>query len=125
ELYFFFFSSRRRHTSFSRDWSSDVCSSDLPRTWYRPLNCPVFSIAITSRISSTTQTIDPSRFGFAHISQSSTSEILLQFLQNLILFFKLSRESANLTVCSVGLFNRCSANLNAVRLPIPGNWEIS
>src|SRR5690606_31095119 len=27
----FFFSSRRRHTSFSRDWSSDVCSSDLDR----------------------------------------------------------------------------------------------
>src|SRR5690606_39317695 len=27
---FFFFSSRRRHTRFSRDWSSDVCSSDLP-----------------------------------------------------------------------------------------------
>src|SRR5690606_17281976 len=26
-----FFSSRRRHTRFSRDWSSDVCSSDLPR----------------------------------------------------------------------------------------------
>src|SRR5690606_40667894 len=28
--YLFFFSSRRRHTIFSRDWSSDVCSSDLP-----------------------------------------------------------------------------------------------
>src|SRR5436309_3102505 len=27
--YFFFFSSRRRHTIFSRDWSSNVCSSDL------------------------------------------------------------------------------------------------
>src|SRR5690606_40608527 len=27
--YLFFFSSRRRHTRFSRDWSSDVCSSDL------------------------------------------------------------------------------------------------
>src|SRR5205085_6226709 len=26
----FFFSSRRRHTSFDCDWSSDVCSSDLP-----------------------------------------------------------------------------------------------
>src|SRR6266498_5687794 len=26
----FFFSSRRRHTSSLRDWSSDVCSSDLP-----------------------------------------------------------------------------------------------
>src|SRR5690606_40717444 len=25
----FFFCSRRRHTRFSRDWSSDVCSSDL------------------------------------------------------------------------------------------------
>src|SRR5690606_29374561 len=25
----FFFSSRRRHTRFSRDWSSDMCSSDL------------------------------------------------------------------------------------------------
>src|SRR5690606_6677132 len=28
----FFFSSRRRHTRFSRDWSSDVCSSDLAYT---------------------------------------------------------------------------------------------
>src|SRR5699024_11926624 len=26
---FFFFSSRRRHTRSKRDWSSDVCSSDL------------------------------------------------------------------------------------------------
>src|SRR3712207_8442969 len=29
-LFFFFFSSRRRHTRYWRDWSSDVCSSDLP-----------------------------------------------------------------------------------------------
>ena len=29
EMVVFFFSSRRRHTRFSRDWSSDVCSSDL------------------------------------------------------------------------------------------------
>src|SRR2546429_4764487 len=27
--FYFFFSSRRRHTRCSRDWSSDVCSSDL------------------------------------------------------------------------------------------------
>src|SRR5699024_11546347 len=27
--FFFFFSSRRRHTRSKRDWSSDVCSSDL------------------------------------------------------------------------------------------------
>src|SRR5690554_8196938 len=28
-MYCFFFSSRRRHTRCGRDWSSDVCSSDL------------------------------------------------------------------------------------------------
>src|SRR2546421_13060838 len=28
-MLFFFFSSRRRHTRSDRDWSSDVCSSDL------------------------------------------------------------------------------------------------
>src|SRR3989449_8140170 len=31
-IFFFFFSSRRRHTRCSRDWSSDVCSSDLHPT---------------------------------------------------------------------------------------------
>src|SRR3712207_6302877 len=31
-MYFFFFSSRRRHTRYWRDWSSDVCSSDLKDT---------------------------------------------------------------------------------------------
>src|SRR5207302_3937288 len=39
----FFFSSRRRHTRFSRDWSSDVCSSDLKaptENWRNlPKNC--------------------------------------------------------------------------------------
>src|SRR5204863_1910272 len=30
-LFLFFFSSRRRHTRSLRDWSSDVCSSDLDR----------------------------------------------------------------------------------------------
>src|SRR3712207_6737926 len=35
--FFFFFSSRRRHTRYWRDWSSDVCSSDLwtPRSLLR------------------------------------------------------------------------------------------
>src|SRR5690606_39705734 len=32
----FFFSSRRRHTRFSRDWSSDVCSSDLKSPFTSP-----------------------------------------------------------------------------------------
>src|SRR5437762_10924108 len=30
---FFFFSSRRRHTRYIGDWSSDVCSSDLAEAW--------------------------------------------------------------------------------------------
>src|SRR5256884_8101457 len=40
----FFFSSRRRHTRCSRDWSSDVCSSDL---W---LKIPAEQIAETQRL---------------------------------------------------------------------------
>src|SRR5437879_11319059 len=32
----FFFSSRRRHTRYIGDWSSDVCSSDLCSTRYFP-----------------------------------------------------------------------------------------
>src|SRR5580700_10102417 len=41
-VYYFFFSSRRRHTRSLRDWSSDVCSSDLSHfgpvvsPWRRP-----------------------------------------------------------------------------------------
>src|SRR2546428_2479018 len=30
-MFYFFFSSRRRHTRSDRDWSSDVCSSDLDK----------------------------------------------------------------------------------------------
>src|SRR5690242_21906320 len=33
----FFFSSRRRHTRLTCDWSSDVCSSDLCEGWMGPL----------------------------------------------------------------------------------------
>src|SRR5690349_18981500 len=36
----FFFSSRRRHTSSLRDWSSDVCSSDLAPARLRPRRLP-------------------------------------------------------------------------------------
>src|SRR5260370_10206023 len=32
----FFFSSRRRHTRFKCDWSSDVCSSDLLSNSFQP-----------------------------------------------------------------------------------------
>src|SRR2546429_2768746 len=55
-LIFFFFSSRRRHTRCSRDWSSDVCSSDLltkpkdPRRWKnQSVRCPVRNEQIQDR----------------------------------------------------------------------------
>src|SRR5204862_2834088 len=35
-FFFFFFSSRRRHTRSLRDWSSDVCSSDLSSQLHPP-----------------------------------------------------------------------------------------
>src|SRR6266436_10292369 len=38
DLFFFFFSSRRRHTRCIRDWSSDVCSSDLEGNILRQLS---------------------------------------------------------------------------------------
>src|SRR4030043_109650 len=40
---FFFFSSRRRHTRCSRDWSSDVCSSDLVA--FHDWDFPAFAVA--------------------------------------------------------------------------------
>src|SRR5699024_12096684 len=59
-LYFivliFFFSSRRRHTRSKRDWSSDVCSSDLPVVWdfalvsrYLPNKISVIIMALASK----------------------------------------------------------------------------
>src|SRR6478672_9128542 len=40
-MFFFFFSSRRRHTRSDRDWSSDVCSSDLVAPAVRRRTAPV------------------------------------------------------------------------------------
>src|SRR5438874_2756397 len=59
-MFIFFFSSRRRHTSSLRDWSSDVCSSDLvdgnALTWAKPLRPPE------------KESIPGGRRGLAHVS---------------------------------------------------------
>src|SRR2546430_12916258 len=47
DSYFFFFSSRRRHTIFDCDWSSDVCSSDLV---HRPTAGHVDLVAENNRV---------------------------------------------------------------------------
>src|SRR5690242_21869848 len=36
QYFYFFFSSRRRHTRLTCDWSSDVCSSDLQQPHHSP-----------------------------------------------------------------------------------------
>src|SRR2546429_4145130 len=83
--FFFFFSSRRRHTRCSRDWSSDVCSSDLvayerdlhdfaelllleklgPRT--------LQSLALVAEVvhGAPSRFDDPARFSFAHGDRKS------------------------------------------------------
>src|SRR5207249_5680279 len=57
------FSSRRRHTRSKRDWSSDVCSSDLPRL----VTCSVCSPELRTTIA--TSRCSP----VAIASKSSTS----------------------------------------------------
>src|SRR5256885_9904605 len=46
DLQRFFFSSRRRHTRLQGDWSSDVCSSDLPRRPAPPLRSGARAAAV-------------------------------------------------------------------------------
>src|SRR3712207_7823035 len=49
---FFFFSSRRRHTRYWRDWSSDVCSSDLLGSIGCQRSAPSSKSSLSSRGSS-------------------------------------------------------------------------
>src|SRR5690606_39556588 len=59
----FFFSSRRRHTRFSRDWSSDVCSSDLtPRQRGRGRGQPLPTGRSVSHASPTPAVPTPASF---------------------------------------------------------------
>src|SRR2546422_6667632 len=60
--FFFFFSSRRRHTRCSRDWSSDVCSSDLCKL------CCVISVAVLV-VSATTFHADGAERSEEHTSE--------------------------------------------------------
>src|SRR2546430_10022694 len=63
----FFFSSRRRHTRFDCDWSSDVCSSDLP---------------VGQGLPQSPSTLEALRGGYPRRSEEHTSE--LQSQSNLV-----------------------------------------
>src|SRR5690606_39722688 len=66
-----FFSSRRRHTRFSRDWSSDVCSSDL-----LPCRCSTGGCCTSGTIPLPTQI-----GGERHGGQSGVTPTLRHFQQ--------------------------------------------
>src|SRR5699024_11739833 len=54
----FFFSSRRRHTISKRDWSSDVCSSDLPGVApLRPVVRGLHLAAVLKRLAEETELV--------------------------------------------------------------------
>src|SRR6266446_8012889 len=59
--YFFFFSSRRRHTRLQGDWSSDVCSSDLRAPPRAPDARPCAARAFDPRIGSRRRAIPGSQ----------------------------------------------------------------
>src|SRR5689334_23761015 len=105
---FFFFSSRRRHTRWNCDWSSDVCSSDLlaflrvlenPRdevSWYRILMLMPGIGDVTARAmmeSMADRSWDPN--AFAQRSEEHTSELQSQFH----LVCRLLLEKKNATTC--------------------------
>src|SRR5437879_9814801 len=61
---FFFFSSRRRHTRYIGDWSSDVCSSDLFRKDDAPLRNAVEEALECLKQEGTVARLHEKWFGF-------------------------------------------------------------
>src|SRR4051794_41940701 len=73
---FFFFSSRRRHTRWTGDWSSDVCSSDLSE-W--PWPCVEEPQATLRRMATATRTVteicESAKRASHELAVASTEEI--------------------------------------------------
>src|SRR5699024_11223161 len=72
--FYFFFSSRRRHTRSKRDWSSDVCSSDLaqPGTESEPASV----VVLAGPDSGFTLTVDPRRAQLSRLPHDSSLTII-------------------------------------------------
>src|SRR5207245_11163513 len=64
----FFFSSRRRHTRCYRDWSSDVCSSDLPDQLY--------GAGIVNARNSLTQSLAPPHQLYARLYDATSGAVV-------------------------------------------------
>src|SRR5437870_5650697 len=71
-MFVFFFSSRRRHTRWPRDWSSDVCSSDLRRyTVWTPCEPPGLCFRLSYTPREPEDTLHPRRGPADPAAQSS------------------------------------------------------
>src|SRR5690606_21937547 len=75
----FFFSSRRRHTRFSRDWSSDVCSSDLLDVWrLLPEGDAIGVMTLPGRGAATARYLQRRIFFMDKVTVTDASETLAQ-----------------------------------------------
>src|SRR5690242_21366198 len=80
-LIFFFFSSRRRHTRSTCDWSSDVCSSDLP-SWKEHVWFPTSPLkAIAAKAAGATVEFDSGSDPASAAALAKKSDVAIVFVQ--------------------------------------------
>src|SRR5699024_11863045 len=91
---FFFFSSRRRHTRSKRDWSSDVCSSDLVNEdLYIPINKLSSFRAWTTRVSNP---VCSPRFRASASMLAQVAAFAIDVPSDIYAFHRYTRNSATL-----------------------------
>src|SRR6266849_10020731 len=94
----FFFSSRRRHTRSTRDWSSDVCSSDLPAAFCQFVPAPGLGGYTLDQVRRTTREIPPDLVEailvetILHLGDGGTHNVSLNFS---VMSRKLARSDAD------------------------------
>src|SRR5258707_3033799 len=101
---FFFFTSRRRHTRYGRDWSSDVCSSDLP-----PTTTPTASPAAVAQLPASNRS-DPAVVG--PMTTPPGDSLLHKLNANALLILV---EGLIFIVAGLILLNRISARRQAAK----------
>src|SRR5690606_40453229 len=78
------FSSRRRHTRFSRDWSSDVCSSDLAESGLEAVHLGAEGVFAGGFGGQFLATLDPVEFDDALEQPVALVDIVLHAVGNLV-----------------------------------------